>query len=214
MIASPHIPHRKRAGFSVMELLVVMVVLAVLVTFSLGVFSRSVMNVRQIASVTTLKGIGQALAAHVADHGELPGPSHTRNMPPFAISNKLITHLWPYLGRKKQPKEGEVIPEYVPAHWVAWYQANHQPKEAILYWLANPLYSDGQAYILWGYPGNRPPQIRARWSVLAAAFPLSTTVAVRDALPSDANAYPEFGVLQDYTTFLYLDWHVEVRKGP
>jgi len=211
-----HSSPRWFAAFSVMELLVALAVLAVVAFFSLAALRSATMKTRQVASASTIRGIGQALALYVGDHGELPGKCHTRNPPYFAISNKLITYIWPYLGRTKRPQQGELLPEYVPAHMISWIKAHNNPAadgsqgDVILYRLGYSPTLDGVTYTLWGYPGVA--EERARWNTLVALFPLSRLKALHDIAPTDQNGIPKFGELQNYTTTLYLDWHVKISR--
>ena len=64
---------RREAGFSLVELLVVIGIIALLIALLLPAIAKSAEQARQIKCLATLRGIGQAAQLHVNDHkGYLP----------------------------------------------------------------------------------------------------------------------------------------------
>ncbi len=70
-------PYRfKSRGFSLMESLVVMSIVAILVTLAVPLFKSTKLAATQAQTAGNMRGIGVALQNYVADHdGSLPGPT-------------------------------------------------------------------------------------------------------------------------------------------
>ncbi|HWL54808.1 MAG TPA: prepilin-type N-terminal cleavage/methylation domain-containing protein [Chthoniobacteraceae bacterium] len=205
---------RFRAGFSMVELLVTLAVLAVLVVLASVAYRAAVMRTRKTASVQTLKGIGIAVASHIADHnGAVPGPTNT-NQGPYFKANKLVGRIWPYLGYSKRPAERAVLPEFVPAHWRVWLAANGNPDGVQLYKANCNFYYGGETVRFFGYLESAQPYVPGNWSAVTVKVPqLSKQVVLQDYRPTEGkeDTPPPEG-LQDYVTSLYLDWHVEIKE--
>jgi type II secretion system protein G len=65
----------KRKGFTLIELMVVMIILAILVTFGIGSFTSSQKKSRDIKRKNDLRQIGVSLEAYNNDKGEYPNAS-------------------------------------------------------------------------------------------------------------------------------------------
>lgn len=208
-------------AFTLLELLVVLVVTAVLATLFYAALSASVQSTRKVSSLVTMRNIAAALARYTEEKRVLPGPLHGgQNLLYTGTSYNLTTHLWPYLGIPATPKAGDILPQYVPSHWIAWHQNNKREKTTIYAMTARAKPRDGGDELnLWGYPtaGEKGDPIREAgryrtpWSTLVASVSLGTTVIMTDTAQKNASETdrPARGELQNYRTRLFLDWHAD-----
>ncbi len=105
-------PPRSCRGFTVTELLVVIVIIAVLSTLAFAVFGRVAKAGSAATMTNNMRQIGSLIALYAQDHnGTLPGPLHLgqraiyRRSPP----THLAYHLQDYLDGGQKFDEGEQI---------------------------------------------------------------------------------------------------------
>jgi prepilin-type N-terminal cleavage/methylation domain-containing protein len=86
----------KRRGFTFIELLVCIAIIAILAAILIPVFARAREKARLAACMSNLKALGNAFWAYTADYGERTPPAAK---PP-------IVALWPYLPLRLTPEDG------------------------------------------------------------------------------------------------------------
>ena len=70
-----HVPIR-HAGFTLIELMIVIVIIGVLATIAIPAYSRTVRNAKCGRTAAELRSLSTAFVAYQAAHGELPPDSH------------------------------------------------------------------------------------------------------------------------------------------
>ncbi|HWL54337.1 MAG TPA: type II secretion system protein [Chthoniobacteraceae bacterium] len=218
--ADPWRRHRA-PGFTVPEVLLVLTVMVILAVLLYAATTVATQNTRKVASLATMRNIAAALARYTEENRVLPGPLHGgQNLVYSGTSYNLTTHLWPYLGIPTAPRAGDILPQYVPSHWIAWHQ-NTGREKTILYSMTPRVkpYDGGDEMNLWGYPASgekgdpirEAGRYRTPWITLASSAPLGTTVIMTDTAQKNASETdrPKRGELQNYRTRLFLDWHAD-----
>lgn len=104
-------PFGSATGFTLVELIVAVAILAILVTIIFPAIQSAQTAGKQAATTATLRGMGTALNLYATDNnGKLPGPSTVaifgwaRNPPSSSDQSHLGIYLAPYLG---QPADGK-----------------------------------------------------------------------------------------------------------
>jgi len=101
-------PARAR-GFSLVEVLVVVVILAILVSLGVGWTQKVAIRADQARCAANLRTIGQAIFQFHNEHNRLPGPINeaqsSRALPPNPNGSHFVQALYPYLD----------LPDYTPA---------------------------------------------------------------------------------------------------
>lgn len=110
-----HSPRTTRLkGFSLIEILVVLVVTAVLMLLTVTSFERFIYRSDQTVCAANLRQVGKALFLYVQDHdGNLPGLAGSAQRPHYrnttlADPSALVDYLQPYLG----------VPEALTRDWL------------------------------------------------------------------------------------------------
>jgi prepilin-type N-terminal cleavage/methylation domain-containing protein len=107
---------KSRGGFTLVELLVVIGVIAVLASLSLAVLSQVGAASDQSKAISNMRQIGAGINLFAADNdGRLPGPLWPGQLAQFdpARSGRLVRELAPYLGIPT-PTAPKVEPLFVP----------------------------------------------------------------------------------------------------
>ena len=107
---------KSRSGFTLVELLVVIGVIAVLAALSLAVLSKVGAASDRSKAISNMRQIGAGIALFAADNdGRLPGPLWPGQLAQFdpARSGRLVRELAPYLGIPT-PTAPKVEPLFVP----------------------------------------------------------------------------------------------------
>ena len=107
---------KSRSGFTLVELLVVIGVIAVLAALSLAVLSKVGAASDRSKAISNMRHIGAGINLFVADNdGRLPGPLWPGQLAQFdpARSGRLVRELAPYLGIPT-PTAPKVDPLFVP----------------------------------------------------------------------------------------------------
>lgn len=108
------------SGFTLVELLVVVAILAVLVALSFVVLQRSRIAGSAATMTNNFRQIGTAIVSYAQDHNDyLPGPLHLGQRPIFRTSppTHLAYHLRDYLAEGDKLEEGELIPYFASPMW-------------------------------------------------------------------------------------------------
>ena len=110
------IQNKSRGGFTLVELLVVIGVIAVLASLSLAVLSKVGAASDRSKAISNMRQIGAGIALFAADNdGRLPGPLWPGQLAQFdpGRSGRLVRELAPYLGIPT-PTAPKVDPLFVP----------------------------------------------------------------------------------------------------
>ncbi len=208
-----------RNGFSLIELLVAITVLAILATLIVGVSRSAYMSSQKAVAMNGLRSIGGAIQLYAQDNqGYLPGPLWSSANAFYGRTDEraLGYHLAPYLGLPQTDSGPQVFP-----------QASCPLFEDVRPADGTPAYFITQSVTLpegnrnpWGYrsksqsedEGSRP-QLLSRiimesdpdtWAMHAADAGNITNPSAGWA--SKILPEPLFG---DVRLYLYFDWHVE-----
>lgn len=204
-------------GFSLIELLVTVAIIAVLAALIFGTSSAVLDNARKVESLSVMRNIGMALASYTGENNQLPGPLHGGQFPRYDNKpHQLITYLWPYFSETK-PESNEMLPEYVPKHWRNWVNTSGRSSadSAVIYSMSSAYISNGRSgepLTLWGYPTTGPEIPKSLWSLIAANVILSKSIALTDVSDANDPKRPKPREIQRHTTRLFLDWHADTVK--
>lgn len=105
---SSTIPRKNPMGFTLVELLVVITIVAILASLVFSLSSRAINSAQKAVCVTNLRGIGNALQIYITENnGVLPGPLNTGQS---ALHNKssrsLVTYIGPYMEEARDSSDG------------------------------------------------------------------------------------------------------------
>ncbi len=197
-----------------MELLAAITLLATLGALAFAMARSAAQKTRRAESIQVMRQIGASLATYTVDHGRLPGPLNSAHSPFFSTSNKnLISYLWPYFNLPARPQTQELLPQFVPRHWRAWFE-KQDPAASRLYRTTMTVTEDGREVSPWGNSNQGIPV--PRWLEVNATIRIADTVALRDLYLELAPSYalPKAGELQNYSARLFFDWHVDTIGLP
>jgi prepilin-type N-terminal cleavage/methylation domain-containing protein len=133
----------KYPGFTLVELLIAIAIVAVLAALLFGLASRSVNSAQKAVCVSNLRGIGNALQMFINENsGRLPGPLNTGQSALFDPvqarfpdkGRSLVNFIGPYMEDVKDPAVGSyLISNYGCPSLMKKVKDNTVAKPAILY---------------------------------------------------------------------------------
>lgn len=132
---------RTRHGFTITELLIVIVIVGVLAAILFSLAGKMKTNAEKAACVGNMRNVGNAMVSYSAENnGFLPGPLQTGQGAYYTGSNfQLITYLAPYLVAEVPEKgrgQASVIPGFgCPSLTKRAYSKGFDP---VLYWNLTP----------------------------------------------------------------------------
>lgn len=204
-------------GFTLVELLVVIVIVAILSAFAFMLSSRAVSRANQAVCVGNMRTVGQAIQTYAFEHGNrLPGPLYNGQSAVVGPPRNLATFIAPYLDVPDQPINGKlVIRNFGCPAWLKKVKSN-SPEDAIAYQVGGALkLINGRTVNPWTYPkpwGTPQPEPPARLDEFDPASAASSMALIeQDALLSNAwggdsgPAAPAHGNQRDA---LFFDWSV------
>jgi len=106
---------KRPPGFTLVELLVVLAIMAILAAIAFGVFQNVSRKGDEVAGLSNMRQIGLAIQEYANDHyGTLPGPLKPHQVPEYDPSDsaRLATTVGEYLG-VKDPDEAEVLDVFI-----------------------------------------------------------------------------------------------------
>lgn len=117
-----------RAGFTLVELLVVISIIGVLAGLALPMYQKSMVGVRKAKGISNLRQAGAACMAYAAEHESmLPGPCPLGVIPYYSKNNaqNLGAYLAPYLGLPDpatvtNSSKPQFVPILISPGMVAW----------------------------------------------------------------------------------------------
>jgi prepilin-type N-terminal cleavage/methylation domain-containing protein len=210
-----HIQEGKRLGFSLVELLVSITILAILAGLLVVGIGRAREAANRAESVSVLRGIGQALSLHVNEKGSLPGPLYALQVPGYTNSSRyMISHIWPFLGDgRTPPANGTLLPEYLPSFWIDYLNNNSVAAPRAYSLPVEVTGMNGSKVAPWGYPevGGADGISRSTWFQMSANIDVSRTVMLSQRFfGSGSRTGPPPGEIQNHLAKLFFDYHIEV----
>lgn len=212
----PRIPNHRR-GFTLVELLVTITIIAVLVGLVFTLTKKSINRAQQAACVTNLGYVGQAIQAYaIENRGRLPGPLYTGQSAIVGPPRNLATFIAEYMELPGTPVNGKVvIRNFACPTWRKQVKSSN-PEDAICYQVwGNLKLTNGRTVNPWTYPrpwGTPQPEPPTRLDEFDPVAAGRTIALIeQDALLSSAwgassgPATPPHG---NKRTALYFDWSV------
>ena len=198
-------------GFTLVELLVVMVIIAVLAALVMGGFSKSKETTNAMKCAANLKQIGVAMASYCADHdGRLPGPllEEQHNTPAaLAGAKSLGGMLKDYLGIQTVGAKTNTGTFTCPS----WEQYDRSGSTAVFVVNVSARLTELNNQLPWGDNSTPPARLAALsdWQADLTDGPISSTRvwALRDATREGASK-KEPSPHGDFYNALFFDFHV------
>jgi prepilin-type N-terminal cleavage/methylation domain-containing protein/prepilin-type processing-associated H-X9-DG protein len=205
------------AAFTLVELLVVIVVIAILAGLMLPVMSLIRARGDSIQCVSNLRQIGIAIAGYVGDNdGVLPGPVVAGQMPTYKSTDttSLALLLAKYLNLPAAPTGSQKAPVFLCQAYVKANPALDQP----VYFVAD-ITNAAPSVSPFGVGGGQPMKLSALNGLVdqntGNPISLGNSIALRDYVAASAtlvfttvtytSAKPVHG---DHCNTLFYDWHV------
>ena len=210
-------------GFTLVELLVTMTIIAVLASVVFLVAKRSINRAQQAVCVTNLGYIGQAIQTYAHEHGgRLPGPLYNGQSAVVGPPRNLATFIGEYLEVPGQPVNSKIVIQNFGCP--AWKKkiTSKTPEEAICYQIGSTLkLANGRTVNPWTYPkpwGTAQPEPPSRLDEFDPVLAAKTMALVeQDAQLANAwgtNSGPVVPPHGNQRTTLYFDWSVKSDPVP
>lgn len=169
-------PTRNPHGFTLVELLVVITIVAILASLLFSLSSRAINSAQKAVCISNLRGVGNALQICITErNGVLPGPLNTGQSALFSpsqakLSDKgrsLVNYIGPYMeGSKESDTEPYLIANYGCPSLMKKVKENSVAKPAILYRLEdrqnklmdNAVPRANDISYPWGYDASATPK--------------------------------------------------------
>lgn len=119
-----------RKGFTLLELLIVVIIIGVLATIALPQYTQTIEKARSGEAVINIGSIRVALDRYWYQNGALPGDSNFALLDidnPNAITNKLYSYSFKDNGTTSAKRKYSVTAERMssPGTWVKWTQSDN-----------------------------------------------------------------------------------------
>lgn len=212
-----------RPGFTLVELLATMGIVAVLATLGTAAYRRGIDRAREAQCLANLRQIGIGISGYANEHNnQLPGPLLPSQGPRYnkvdgTVTAYLASFIAPYIGIPEAPSGG--LPTLAeararaPMFFCPAFGGATGNAFANTYFMRWKIAEMGTSKPPWGNYGTSTPQVP--WNLLTIPHP-STTWAVSDLdqkcpdLPAqswvkDVPALPVHGRNRNA---LFFDWHV------
>ncbi len=210
-------------GFTLVEMLVTITIIAVLAGVIFALAKRSVGRAHQTVCITNLGYIGQAIQTYAFEHaGRLPGPLYNGQSAVVGPPRNLATFLGEYLDVPGEPVNDKIVIQNFGCP--AWRKriTSTTPADAVCYQVGSNLkLTNGRTVNPWTYPkpwGTPQPEPPSRLDEFDPVSASRTMALVeQDALLSNAwgmNSGPTTPPHGDQRTTLYFDWSVKSVPVP
>ena len=204
---------RRTAGFTLVELLVVIAIIAVLAALAFPTLSKMSAGSSLTKAVSNFRALGGAIMTYAADNDQKLPELQTNHRSSYRSSSprQIGYVLYQQMGLPAPTKNFQPVPLLtVPAlkKWLSKYSPSdpYGGAHSVTYWITLP---DGSQKLPFGYSKNDPmrlhqiPNPSKTWAV----YELGGTGDPNPAL--NLKTYPE-PVHGDMRTVLFFDGHVEV----
>jgi prepilin-type N-terminal cleavage/methylation domain-containing protein len=210
---------RSLSGFTLIELIAVIAVVAILLGLIIGVLSKARERADLVGSTTTLRNIGSAISLYTTDNqGFLPGPLNRGQWAVYGIgSNSLLYHVGEYMDLGPRPDERRFVDSFACPGWKRKVSSDALLTEppTVVWWLnmEAALENSDARREPWGSPTHAEdgPNAHRRNPVKHIQITEPSRQMAMQSVDAEIGPWahiPKKPVFGDVRTRLYFDWSV------